>query len=66
MYSIGAVLAEVAPEDWDALTGRGADVYYSRGFVAASAPLAGGEPVFLAGEGARLPGAPAVGARSTP
>ena len=57
MYSIGAVLAEVAPEDWDALCGRAgvADVYYSRGFVAASAPLAGGEPVFLAGEGALLP-----------
>ena len=54
MYSIGAVLAEVAPEDWDALTARG-DVYYSRGFVAASAPLAGGEPLLLAGEGAVFP-----------
>jgi hypothetical protein len=54
VYSIGAVLAEVAPEDWDAQTAL-ADVYYSRGFVAASAPLAGGEPVLLAGEGAIFP-----------
>ena len=64
MYSIGAVLAEVAPEDWDALTGR-ADVYYSRGFVAASAPLAGGEPVLLAGEGAIFPVLAAVADPST-
>jgi serine/alanine adding enzyme len=57
VYSIGAVLAEVAPEDWDALCGRAgvADVYYSRGFVAASAPLAGGSPVFLEGEGVLFP-----------
>jgi hypothetical protein len=58
VYSIGAVpLAEVAPEDWDALCGRAGvtDVYYSRGFVEASAPLAGGEPVFLHGEGGLFP-----------
>ena len=58
MYSIGAVpLAEVAPEDWDALRRQAGvtDVYYSRGFVAASAPLAGGRPVFLHGEGALFP-----------
>jgi hypothetical protein len=57
VYSIGAVLAEVAPEDWDALCGRAgvADVYYAHGFVAASAPLAGGTPVFLQGEGVLFP-----------
>ncbi len=57
MYSIGAVLAEVAPEDWDALRRAAgvSDVYYSRGFVEASAPLAGGTPVFLAGDGAMFP-----------
>ena len=58
MYSIGAVpLAEVAPEDWDALRRRAGvtDVYYSSGFVEASAPLAGGEPVFLEGDGALFP-----------
>jgi serine/alanine adding enzyme len=53
VYSIGAVaggrLVEVAPSRWDAvLAGLGiADVYASRGFVAASAPLAGGEPLLL-------------------
>lgn len=42
-------LEEVEPAAWDALLlrlGIG-DVYYSRGFVAASAPLAGGEPTLL-------------------
>ena len=53
MYSIGAVpggrLVEVAPSRWDALLAELGitDVYASRGFVAASAPLAGGEPVLL-------------------
>jgi hypothetical protein len=57
VYSIGAVLAEVAPEDWDALRRAAGvtDVYYSRGFVEASAPLAGGTPVFLAGDGGLFP-----------
>jgi hypothetical protein len=53
VYSIGAVpggrLVEVAPSRWDALLAELGitDVYASRGFVAASAPLAGGEPVLL-------------------
>lgn len=53
MYSIGAVpggrLVEVAPSRWDALLAELgiSDVYASHGFVAASAPLAGGEPVLL-------------------
>ena len=57
MYSIDAVLAEVAPEDWDGLRVAAGvtDVYYSRGFVEASAPLAGGTPAFLAGDGALFP-----------
>jgi hypothetical protein len=40
---------EVAPARWDALLGELGltDVYASRGFVAASAPLAGGEPLLL-------------------
>jgi serine/alanine adding enzyme len=44
-----AVCAEVEPERWDAeLRAAGiTDVYYSRGFVAASAALAGAEPVLL-------------------
>lgn len=53
MYSIGAVpggrLVEVAPSRWDDLLAELGitDVYASRGFVAASASLAGGEPVLL-------------------
>ena len=53
MYSIGAVpggrLVEVAPSRWDALLAElgMTDVYASHGFVTASAPLAGGEPVLL-------------------
>jgi hypothetical protein len=53
VYSIGAVpggrLVEVAPSRWDALLAELGitDVYASRGFVTASAPLAGGEPVLL-------------------
>jgi serine/alanine adding enzyme len=45
---IGAC-AEVAPERWDAeLRAAGVtDVYYARGFVAASAALAGAEPLLL-------------------
>ena len=45
---IGAC-AEVEPERWDgALRAAGVtDVYYSRGFVAASAAVAGAEPVLL-------------------
>jgi serine/alanine adding enzyme len=53
VYSIGAVpggrLVEVEPARWDAVLaelGIG-DVYASRGFVAASAPLADAEPVLL-------------------
>jgi hypothetical protein len=40
---------EVDPADWDALLRSlgVSDVYYSRGYVEASAPLADGEPVFL-------------------
>ena len=48
-------IVEVEPARWDALVrGLGvSDVYYSRGFVEASAPLAGGSGAFLAlrGEG---------------
>jgi len=48
-----AELEEVEPADWDALTRRlgVTDVYYSRGFVEASAPLAGGRAVLLHGAG---------------
>ena len=44
---------EVEPERWDAaLRAAGVtDVYYSRGFVAASAALAGAEPVLLRHDG---------------
>lgn len=44
---------EVEPSRWDATLARLGltDVYASRGFVAASAPLAGGEPVLLHLEG---------------
>lgn len=58
VYHRAVPLAEVAPEDWDALCGRAGvtDVYYSRGFVEASAPLAGATPVFLAlGDAAVFP-----------
>lgn len=48
-------LEEVEPAEWDGLVRSigVTDVYYSRGFVEASAPLAGGEATFLhlAGEG---------------
>ena len=48
-------LEEVEPARWDELVRRlgVTDVYYSRGFVEASAPLAGGTPTLLhaAGEG---------------
>jgi Acetyltransferase (GNAT) domain len=42
-------LVEVEPARWDALVrGLGVtDVYYTRGFIEASAPLAGGRPAFL-------------------
>lgn len=42
-------MREVAPQDWDALLARlgVTDTYVSRGYVEASAPLAGGEPVYL-------------------
>lgn len=50
-----AAMQEVEPGRWDALMRSIGvpDVYYSRGFVEASAPLAGGEATFLhlAGEG---------------
>jgi hypothetical protein len=62
VYSIGAVpggrLHEVPPSRWDALLAELGitDVYASHGFVAASAPLAGGEPVLLHdGEGLAFP-----------
>jgi hypothetical protein len=44
---------EVEPSRWDELLARlgVTDVYYTRGFVEASAPLAGGAPVFLHLEG---------------
>jgi serine/alanine adding enzyme len=44
-----AACAEVEPERWDAALRAGGvtDVYYQRGFVAASAALAGAEPVLL-------------------
>ena len=52
MYTIAAVsggLEEVAPERWDAVLREAglADAYYARGFVAASALPAGGEPALL-------------------
>jgi serine/alanine adding enzyme len=42
-------LVEVEPAQWDPLVRRlgVTDVYYSRGFVSASAPLAGGAPTLL-------------------
>jgi hypothetical protein len=44
-----AACAEVEPERWDReLRAAGiGDVYYARGFVAASAALAGAEPLLL-------------------
>src|SRR5687768_191880 len=54
----GPGIAEVEPERWDAaLRAAGVtDVYYARGFVAASAALAGAEPVLLrlAGDGGEV------------
>ncbi len=53
MYSIGAMgaatFAEVAPGEWDAVLERAGvtDAYYGRGYVEASALLAGGEPAYL-------------------
>ena len=48
-----AACAEVAPERWDAeLRAAGVtDVYYARGFVAASAGLVDAEPVLLRHDG---------------
>jgi hypothetical protein len=47
-------MVEVEPARWDALVRDlgVSDVYYSRGFVEASAPLAGGEATFLVLDGA--------------
>ena len=47
-------MVEVEPARWDALVRDlgVSDVYYSRGFVEASAPLAGGEATFLVLNGA--------------
>jgi hypothetical protein len=53
-----ARLAEVAPGEWDAVLAQAGvtDAYYGRGYVEASALLAGGEPAFLrlAGDGGEV------------
>jgi serine/alanine adding enzyme len=61
VYSIGAVsggLEEVAPARWDAVLRAAGltDAYYARGYVAAAALAAGGDPVLLrlAGAGGEI------------